>query len=78
VVIVLGLLALLGLAFRTGWLTRLAAALGVIAFVLFLITVYRAGADRDLTDIGIGMWVILAGSVLALIGGFLGARRVMA
>src|SRR5207237_6245408 len=42
VMIVLGLLAILGLAFRTGWLTRLAGALGLVAWILFLITIVRA------------------------------------
>ena len=78
VTIVLGLVALLGLALRTGGLTRLAGALGVIAFVLFLITLYRVpGADLTVADIGIGMWLVLVGGVLALIGGFMGNRAVM-
>lgn len=75
VVILLGLLALLGLAFRSGWLTRIAGALGVIAFVLFTISLYRAGGDVG--EIGIGVWVVLAGGVLALVGGFMGTRRMV-
>jgi uncharacterized membrane protein YphA (DoxX/SURF4 family) len=75
VTIVLGLLVLLGLALRTGTLTRLAAVLGVIAFVLYVITLYRfKGVEYNIGDVGIGMWIVLAGGVLALIGGFLGAR----
>lgn len=71
VAIVLGLLAVLGLAGGTGWLTRLAGALGIVAFILFAIQVYRSpGAVR----IGPGAWVALAGAVVALIGGFLGRR----
>lgn len=78
IVILLGLLALVGLAFRTGWLTRLAGALGIVAFVLFLITLYRIEfADLGIGDIGLGLWVILVGGIVALIGGFLGSRRVI-
>ena len=74
VAIVLGLLALLGLGFRTGWLTRLAGALGVVAIVLFGITVFRA-SNVDLQDIGLGAWISLAGAIVALVGGFMGTAR---
>ncbi len=82
VAIVLGLLALVGLAFRTGWLTRVSGALGIVLFVLLVITVYRvptelAGRDLSLGDIGLGAWIVLAGGILALIGGFLGTRTVV-
>jgi hypothetical protein len=77
VLIVLGLLALLGMAFRTGWLTRLAGALGLVALVLLVVTLYRA--DESLSFLQIGFWVSAAGSLVALIGGFLGSRpRVVA
>ncbi|MGH2724782.1 MAG: hypothetical protein ACRDI0_11070 [Actinomycetota bacterium] len=72
VVIVLGALALLGLAPATGWLTRLAGALGIIAFVLVLISLYRA--DGDISNIEIGLWLVLAGGIVAVIGGFFGPR----
>jgi hypothetical protein len=76
VAIILGVLALLGLAFATGWLTRLAGALGIVAVVLFAITLYRVPEQEfDLTDIGVGAWVLALGSLVALIGGFLGSRR---
>ena len=81
VLIVLGLAALIGLALPTGWLTRLAGALAIIAFVLFLISVIRvSGEDTGglvelgVGNIGIGMWLILAGGILAVVGGFFGAR----
>jgi hypothetical protein len=78
VAIVLGLLALLGLAFRTGWLTRLAGALAIIAIVLYAITLYRVpDGDFTVADIGLGAWLVLAGGLIALIGGFLGSRRVI-
>jgi len=71
VFIVLGLLAIVGLAARTGWLTRIAGVLGIVAFVLFAIQVFRGSGDLS---IEVGAWVALGGSVVALIAGFLGAR----
>ncbi len=76
VTIVIGLIAILGLAARNGWLTRLAGALGIVAFVLYVITLYRVKAENlGIGDVDVGMWVILAGGVVALIAGFLGGRR---
>lgn len=75
VVLVLGGLVVLGMAFRSGWLTRIASALGVIAFGLFAITAYRAVGSTFWADLGIGAWLLLAGSVLALMGGFMGTAR---
>ena len=72
VMIVLGLLVIVGLAPRSGWLTRFAGALGIAGFVLFLIEVYRA--DQTVADLQVGAWVALAGAVVALIGGFFGTR----
>jgi hypothetical protein len=76
VIIVLGLLAVIGLAFRTGWLTSLSGALAVAAMVLLAITFYRF-EDRSLgvQDFGVGAWLIVAGGLVALIGGFFGARQ---
>jgi len=74
--IALGLLALVGLAPRGGWLTRLAGALGIVGFVLFVIQLGRAHAGLP-ESIDIGAWVALAGSVVALIGGFFGRRAVV-
>jgi hypothetical protein len=71
-VIVLGLLAVVGLAARSGWLTRLAGALGIVAFVLFIIEVYRA--DLTVSEMQAGPWIALVGGVLALIAGFMGTR----
>jgi hypothetical protein len=72
VMIVLGLLAIVGMAPRSGWLTRFAGALAIAGFVLFLIEVYRA--DQTVADVQVGAWVCLAGGVVALIGGFFGTR----
>jgi hypothetical protein len=69
VMILLGLIALLGMAGWGGWLTRIAGALGIIAFVLVVIEMNRADLSLP-NDIGPGMWVALAGSVVALVGGF--------
>ena len=76
VMIALGLLAIIGLAFRTGWLTRLAGALGFVACILFTINVYRR-SDFTVGDFQIGIWLCLAGSLLALAGGFFGSRTVV-
>jgi hypothetical protein len=74
VTILLGLIAIVGLAPRSGWLTRLAGALGVVVFILLTIQVYRAPGGFTIADVSIGAWVVLAGSILALIGGFMGTR----
>ena len=65
---------MLGLAFRSGWLTRIAGALGIVGFVLVAIELFRANGGQALQA---GAWVALAGSVVALIGGFFGTRRVV-
>jgi hypothetical protein len=77
VVIAIAVLALVGLA--GSWITRLAGALGVAAFVLFAISVYRTEtASSFLDSMEIGAWLVLIGSVITLIGGFVGTRRVVA
>lgn len=77
VIIAVAVLALLGLA--GNWLTRLAGALGIAVFILFAISVYRAETTSTFFEsIHVGAWVVLAGSVVALIGGFAGTRRVVA
>ena len=75
--IVLGLLALVGLAPRSGWLTRLCGALGIVGFALFAIQVSRAHMTFP-GSIDAGAWVCLAGSAVALIGGFFGTRVLVA
>jgi hypothetical protein len=73
--IVLGLLALLGLAFRSGWLSRIAGALGIVGFVLVAIELYRTSGGQAFQ---LGAWTCLAGAIVALIGGFFGTRRAVA
>jgi len=63
----LALLAIIGLAFHTGWLTRIAGALGIVVFVLFAIQLYRGPGGQS---IGPGAWVALGGSILTLVAGF--------
>ena len=74
VMIALGVAAVIGLAWHSGWLTRVAGALGVVAFILFVITLSRVGAALP-GAIGVGAWIALAGSILALVAGFLTPPR---
>src|SRR6476620_945311 len=69
--IVVGLVAVVGLAMATGWLTRLAGAVAVSGFVLFAIEVYRWSAN-DMIEVG--AWLVLAGGIVTLIAGFVGPR----
>lgn len=66
IVIVLGLLCIVGLATNSGWLTRLASALGIVVFILLLIQLYT-GTGHFLP--GPGPWLVLAGGVVGTIGG---------
>jgi hypothetical protein len=74
VMIVLAIAAVVGLAWESGWLTRVAGALGVVTFILFVITLSRLNAGLP-DAIGIGAWVAVAGSLGALIAGFLSPPR---
>ena len=78
VAIALGLLAIVGLALRSGWLTRMAGALGIVEFVLFAITISRSGGMSFPDSMGFGAWLALAGAIVALAGGFLGTRTAVA
>jgi len=75
IAILIGFVGILGLAPRTGWLTRLAGTLGIVAMVLFVIQVFRAPGNASMSDLGVGFWLVLAGAVVALIGGFFGTRH---
>ena len=83
IAIVLGVLALLGLALRTGWLTRLAGVLGIVVVIAYAITLYRVPEEEagpggfSIGQIGIGAWLVAAGGLVVLIAGFLGSRRVV-
>jgi hypothetical protein len=67
VAIVLGVLALLGLATRTGLPTRLAAGLLLLLMAAFMFTV----VDADIS-LGSGAFVVLVGAIVALLGGIAG------
>ena len=73
-----GAVIILGLAFRGGWLTRFAGAVALVAFTLVLIQMGRAGSLDSLQDVGIGLWFVLAGGMLALSAGFFPATRTVA
>lgn len=74
VAVIIGLLSLLGMALRNGLITRIAGALGVVAFVLFTITIYRVPDQSfGISDLGLGIWLVLAGAVVTLVAGFVGS-----
>ena len=78
IAIILGLLALLGLALSTGWLTRLAGVLGILIVVAYAITLYRVeGEELNIGEVGLGAWLVALGGLIVLIAGFLGSRRVV-
>jgi hypothetical protein len=76
VMIGLGLIALVGLAGRTGAITTLAGTLGLAGFVLFVIELGRAHQNLPESIQG-GAWVALAGSIVAIVAGFFGRRQVV-
>lgn len=73
-----GAVIILGLAFRGGWLTRFAGAVALVAFTLILVQMGRSGDLDTLRDVGTGLWFVLTGGVLALIGGFFPSTRTVA
>ena len=72
-VLVLGAIALIGLLFRSGWLTSLAAGLGLAVTILSGIGAFR-GEGGSLGDVGIGLWIAAVGSLLALIASMFATR----
>jgi hypothetical protein len=78
VTVIAGVVIILGLAFKGGWLTRFAGAVALVAFTLVVIQLGREGSLDTLQDVGLGLWLILAGGVLALVGGFFPMTRVVA
>src|SRR5262249_30147988 len=71
--IVVALVAIVGMALRTGALTSFAGAVGIVGVVLFLIEVNRVSGGLSPVDLCVWLWGV--GSVLRLTGGFFGARR---
>ena len=68
----LGLIAILSLSFGSGWLTRLAGAVGIVAVVLLAIETFRAAPSGS---VELGAWVSAAGSLVVLIAGWFGSVR---
>ncbi|NUR25850.1 MAG: sugar:proton symporter [Catenulispora sp.] len=68
--ILVGLIAVLGLADASGWLSRLAGAVGLVGSILFIIQVQRS-SDHSLQ---VGLWFALIGSVLCVAAGLTGWR----
>lgn len=75
VMVALGLLGLIGLATQFGWLIRLAGALGIAGFALFLIQLYRADGLTLPEDVGLGAWIVLTGAIVMVIAGFVARPR---
>jgi hypothetical protein len=73
-----GAVIILGLAFRGGWLTRFAGAVALVAFTLVVIQMGREGSLDTVENVGMGLWLVLAGGILALIGGFFPSTRTVA
>lgn len=70
-----GAVIILGLAFRGGWLQRFAGAVALVAFTLMLVQMGRSGELDSLENVGLGLWLVLAGGILALLGGFFPTTR---
>jgi hypothetical protein len=80
IVMLLAVIALLGLATGSGWLSRLAGALALAAFALaafalFVVQAVRGDAVSLLPDLRLGIWLVLIGAIVTLIGGFVGPFR---
>jgi hypothetical protein len=73
-----GAVVILGLAFTGGWLQRFAGAVALVAFTMILVQMGRSGDLTALQDVGLGLWLVVAGGALALIGGFFPATRTVA
>ena len=68
---------LLGLAFRGGWLLRLAGAVGLAGVLLLFVQMGRADMSI-LDDTEEGLWLCLAGATGLLIAGFVPTTKVVA
>jgi hypothetical protein len=75
VAMAIGLVAVLGLALVSGWIIRLAGIAGIIAFVLSLISLARVQEPSLPQGIGVGLWMLLAGSIVIVLAGFVPTTR---
>ena len=75
VVLIIAAITLIAAAIRRwGWVLY-GGILAVLAFVLVMVTFYRVeGTQLGIGDSGLGLWMILAGGVLAIVAGMM-ARR---
>jgi hypothetical protein len=76
VVLIVAAITLIAAAMRRwGWVLY-GGILAVLAFVLVIITFYRLGGSPSLGigDAGLGLWMILAGGILAIFAGAMGRR----
>jgi hypothetical protein len=71
----IALVAVLGLALVSGWIIRLAGIAGIIAFVLSLISLARVQEPSLPEGIGVGLWMLLAGSIVIVLAGFVPTTR---
>jgi len=67
VMILLGSFVILGALFGAGWISLLASILGVAVVILFVVEVLRGSSSMG--DLHMGLWLSLAGAVLATLGG---------
>lgn len=75
IIVLIGIVAVAGMANFSGVVTRLMGALGLIAFALFGVTMGRSGDLSFPSDVGLGAWLVLAGSIVAIVAGFVASRR---
>jgi hypothetical protein len=76
--VLIGLVALAGLADRTGWLERLAGSAAVAVFLMFAIELFRSAGDSAsaaLRAAGAGVWMELGGGLLLMLGSLFGVHR---
>jgi hypothetical protein len=67
-------LGVIGLITLSGWITRLAGVIAIVAFGMIVVELMRA--DVSMTDaIGAGLWWMLAGGIVMLVGSLATSAR---